>query len=188
MEITNIFINIGISVVSGAAGCGLFVWLGKKWVGNWFAKDLKKYEQQLEIIKAKDEIRFSTLHKERLEAIKKLYLMINDLNTTASYLIIPTKLAQDSNIDQQEIIKQIKIKHHIIGQYLTENQIYLPQSLVDRIAGMGYSLSTVADYCLNKNDDESKEKLKGINEEKLRPLLNALRDEFRKLLGVEKEA
>lgn len=188
MEVTNIIINVSISlVVGGGAGFCAFKWLGQKWVNNWFAKDLEKYKQQLEILKVKDEIRFNILHKERLETVKKLYSLINDLNDTVAYLMIPTKMAEGTDLNYNELIKTVKVKHHIIVQYLMESQIYLPQSLVDRIAGMGYSLNKVADYCLEHNNDESREWLRKVNEDKLRPLLNSLRDEFRKLLGVEND-
>lgn len=72
-------------------------------------------------------------------------------------------------------------------QYLSDNQIYLPQSLVDRIAGMGYTLNSVAKYFQQHGKNASKEHIIEMNEKSIRPLLNALRDEFREVLGVEKK-
>ncbi len=48
MEITNIFINVAILVLSGgAAGYGLFVWFRKKRIGHSFAKNLENPKAEL---------------------------------------------------------------------------------------------------------------------------------------------
>lgn len=74
MGTLEISINIVISTLVGAAsGICAFKYLGRKWVENWFAKDLKQYEHKLDVLKIKDEIRFNILHKERIDIIKKLY-------------------------------------------------------------------------------------------------------------------
>ena len=50
-------LNIAISLVVGAgSGFAVFKFMGKKWVENWFAKDLKLYEHKLDVLKVKDEI------------------------------------------------------------------------------------------------------------------------------------
>ena len=60
MNAVEITINITISLLAGAAGgFGIFKSLGKKWVENWFAKDLKRYEHKLDVLKIKDEIKFN---------------------------------------------------------------------------------------------------------------------------------
>lgn len=57
MTTIELSINILISITAGAAsGYGVFKFLGKKWVENWFAKELKLYEHKLDVLKAKDEI------------------------------------------------------------------------------------------------------------------------------------
>lgn len=53
MTTTEIVINIAISISAGAvSGYSIFKFLGKKWVENWFAKDLKRYEYKLDVLKA----------------------------------------------------------------------------------------------------------------------------------------
>ena len=67
MNTIEISINIAISLVAGAAsGFCVFKYLGRKWVENWFEKDLKRYEHKLDVLKIKDEIKFNILHKERI--------------------------------------------------------------------------------------------------------------------------
>lgn len=52
MEVTNIIINISISlVVGGGTGICVFKWFGKRWIGHWFDKDLERYKQQLDLLK-----------------------------------------------------------------------------------------------------------------------------------------
>ena len=64
MTIVDLIGNIAISVTAGAvSGFGVFKLLGKKWVENWFAKDLKRYEHKLDVLKVKDEIRFNSFTK-----------------------------------------------------------------------------------------------------------------------------
>lgn len=54
MTVIDISLNVVISVAAGAAsGYGVFKFLGKKWVENWFAKDLKRYEPSWMCLKQK---------------------------------------------------------------------------------------------------------------------------------------
>ena len=81
MSVIELSINFTLSILAGAtSGFCAFKFLGKKWVENWFAKDLKRYEHKLDVLKIKDEIKFNILHKERIDIIKKLYQMFFDLN------------------------------------------------------------------------------------------------------------
>lgn len=158
METNYIIINFCVSILAGlGAGAGLFYILGEQWIKNKFTKSIETYKAELdrknrEIQSSLDlqldrmRIRFGELHKERINVIRKLYLMINHLNTSVAYLALPDELLLAKKIDANELITKIQLNHHTIVQYLSDNQIYLPQSLVDRIAGMGYTLNSVAKY------------------------------------------
>ncbi|SEB02143.1 hypothetical protein SAMN05444145_1143 [Alistipes timonensis JC136] len=199
METNYIIINFCVSILAGlGAGAGLFYILGEQWIKNKFTKSIETYKAELdrknrEIQSSLDlqldrmRIRFGELHKERINVIRKLYLMINHLNTSVAYLALPDELLLAKKIDANELITKIQLNHHTIVQYLSDNQIYLPQSLVDRIAGMGYTLNSVAKYFQQHGKNASKEHIIEMNEKSIRPLLNALRDEFREVLGVEKK-
>lgn len=64
MAILDVTINLAESIAAGSlSGFAVFKFHGKEWVENWFAKDLKKDEHQLDAMKVKDEIRFNLLHK-----------------------------------------------------------------------------------------------------------------------------
>lgn len=186
MSLIEFSINIGVSLVAGsAAGYGVFKFLGKKWIDNWFAKDLKKYEYKLDVLKAKDEIRFNILHKERIEIIKNLYKQVFELNELSLYLIMPTEMQQQFKINVDELFQKSIIHSHKLQMYLLENTIYIPKILEDRIAGLCYTYDSAAKSLMNDRTEEHRKTIEKFNQDKIRPLLNDLRDEFRRLLGVE---
>lgn len=186
MTIVEFSVNIAISVAAGAAsGYGIFKFLGKKWVENWFAKDLKRYEHKLDVLKAKDEIRFNILHKERIDIIKNLYKKVFELNELSIYLNMPDEMQKQFNLNKEELYKQSYMFSHKLQMYLLENTIYIPQILEDRIAGLCYTYDSAAKSLMKDGSEEHRAELEKFNQEKIRPLLNDLRDEFRRLLGVE---
>ena len=179
-------LNIAISLVAGAgSGFAVFKFLGKKWVENWFAKDLKLYEHKLDVLKVKDEIRFNILHKERIEIIKKLYKQVFELNELSIYLIMPTEMQKQFNLNMDNTYQQSKLLSHKLQMYLLENTIYIPKILEDRIAGLCYTYDSAANSLMTDRTEEHRKTIEKFNQEQIRPLLNDLRDEFRRLLGVE---
>lgn len=186
MTILELSVNIAISVAAGAAsGYGVFKFLGKKWVENWFAKDLKRYEHKLDVLKAKDEIRFNILHKERIDIVKKLYKRVFELNELSIYLIMPDEMQKQFNLNKEELFKQSYMLSHKLQMYLLENTIYIPKILEDGIAGLCYTYDSAAKSLMQDGSEEHKKEIESFNQQKIRPLLNDLRDEFRRLLGVE---
>ena len=179
-------LNIAISLVAGAgSGFAVFKFLGKKWVENWFAKDLKLYEHKLDVLKVKDEIRFNILHKERIEIIKKLYKQVFELNELSIYLIMPTEMQKQFNLNMDNTYQQSKLLSHKLQMYLLENTIYIPKILEDRIAGLCYTYDSAANSLMTDRSEEHRKTIEKFNQEQIMPLLNDLRDEFRRLLGVE---
>lgn len=186
MTIIEIFVNIGVSVAAGAvSGYGIFKFLGKKWVENWFAKDLKSYEHKLDVLKVKDEIRFTILHKERIDIIKKLYKQVFELNELSIYLIMPNEMQGQFNLNKEDLFKRSYLLSHKLQMYLLENTIYIPKILEDRIAGLCYTYESAAKSLMKDGSEEHRIIMEVFNKEKIRPLLNDLRDEFRRVLGVE---
>jgi len=179
-------INITISLLAGAAGgFGIFKFLGKKWVENWFAKDLKRYEHKLDVLKIKDEIKFNILHKERIDIIKKLYQMFFDLNESVLLIMMPTELQKGLQVKENDLLNGLRLKSHKVQMYLSSNDIYIPKILVDRIAGVCYTFESITKSVMKDNSDENKKRLDDFYIEKVRPLLEDMKNEFRVLLGVE---
>lgn len=181
-----ISINIVISAMVGAtSGFCAFKFLGRKWVENWFAKDLKRYEHKLDVLKIKDEIRFNILHHERIEIIKKLYEMVFELNESVLYLMMPKTMQDMILYKDDDFAKKNIQKSHSVQMYLLSNDIYIPKILVDRIAGVCYTYDSITKRIMEDNSDENKKRLDDFYIKKVRPLLDDLRNEFRRLLGVE---
>lgn len=186
MNAVEITINITISLLAGAAGgFGIFKSLGKKWVENWFAKDLKRYEHKLDVLKIKDEIKFNILHKERIDIIKKLYQMFFDLNESVLLIIMPSELQNGLQLKENDLLNGVRLKSHKVQMYLSSNDIYIPKILVDRIAGVCYTFDSITKSVINDNSDKHKKELDDFYIEKVRPLLEDMKNEFRVLLGVE---
>lgn len=184
--ILEISINIVVSIAAAAvSGYGIFKYLGKRWVENWFAKDLKRYEHKLDVLKVKDEIRFNLLHKERIGIIKKLYKQVFELNELSIYLIMPDEMQRQFNLNKEDLFKQSYMLSHKLQMYLLENTIYIPKILEDRIAGLCYTYDSAAKSLIKDGSEEHRRSIEVFNQDKIRPLLNDLRDEFRRLLGVE---
>ena len=186
MDVSEIIINITISTLAGVTtGFCAFKFLGKKWVENWFAKDLKQYEHKLAVLKVKDEIKFNILHNERINTIKQLHSLIFDLTDSMLHLMMPSEMQKIIKIDVDNLAMINKQKSHKIQMYLLSNDIYLPKILVDRIAGVCYTFDSITKSIMDDNTEENKKKLNDFYIEKVRPLLEELKNEFRRLLGVE---
>ena len=186
MDVSEIIINITISTLAGVTtGFCAFKFLGKKWVENWFAKDLKQYEHKLAVLKVKDEIKFNILHNERINTIKQLHSLIFDLTDSMLHLMMPSEMQKIIKIDVDNLAMINKQKSHKIQMYLLSNDIYLPKILVDRIAGVCYTFDSITKSIMDDNTEENKKRLNDFYIEKVRPLLEELKNEFRRLLGVE---
>lgn len=188
MNTIEISINIAISLMAGAAsGFCVFKYLGRKWVENWFEKDLKRYEHKLDVLKIKDEIKFNILHKERIDIIKTLYQQFFELNESLLHTMMPTEMQNIYQLNEDELLRGNMLKLHKIQMYLLSNEIYIPKILVDRIAGVCYTFDSITKNLMKDKSDENKKNLDDIYIEKVRPLLDNLKNEFRVLLGVELE-
>ena len=186
MDTLQVVINIAISVLTGiTSGFCIFKFLGRKWIENWFAKDLKQYEHKLAVLKVKDEIKFNILHKERIDTIKQLYKQIFDLTDSMLYLLMPSEMQKTLQVNIDDLVMKNKLKSHKIQMYLLANDIYLPKIVVDRIAGICYTFDSISQSMMIDKTEENKNRLHELYIEKVRPLLDELKNEFRRLLGVE---
>ena len=146
---------------------------------------MKQYEHKLAVLKVKDEIKFNILHNERINTIKQLHSLIFDLTDSMLHLMMPSEMQKIIKIDVDNLAMINKQKSHKIQMYLLSNDIYLPKILVDRIAGVCYTFDSITKSIMDDNTETNKLRLNELYIEKVRPLLDELKNEFRRLLGVE---
>ena len=146
---------------------------------------MKRYEHKLDILKIKDEIKFNVLHKERIDIIKKLYQLFFEFNESILHAMMPTEMQNVIQLNEDDLLRGNRLKSHEIQMYLLSNEIYIPKILVDRIAGVCYTFDSITKNLMKDKSDENKKRLDELYIEKVRPLLDNLKNEFRVLLGVE---
>lgn len=98
---------------------------------------------------------------------------------------MPDEMQKQFNLNKEELFKQSYMLSHKLQMYLLENTIYIPKILEDRIAGLCYTYDSAAKSLMQDGSEEHKKEIESFNQQKIRPLLNDLRNEFRRLLGVE---
>ena len=98
---------------------------------------------------------------------------------------MPTEMQSILQINEDDSLMRNRLKSHEIQMYLLSNEIYIPKILVDRIAGVCYTFDSITNNLMKDKSDENKKKLDEFYTEKVRPLLDNLKNEFRVLLGVE---
>ena len=76
---------------------GIIAYAFQMWYSHKFDKKLKSFENELETLKDKNVIKFDTLHKNRIDIIKKLYSMICAENDLLLTVLMPSDLKKDNS-------------------------------------------------------------------------------------------
>ena len=111
--------------------------------------------------------------------------MFFDLNESILHAMMPTEIQNVIQLNINDLLRKNRVKSHEIQMYLLSNEIYIPKILVDRIAGVCYTIDSISKNLMKDKSDENKKRLDEFYTEKVRPLLDNLKNEFRVLLGVE---
>ena len=99
--------------------------------------------------------------------------------------MMPTEMQNIYQLNEDDLLRRNRLKSHEIQLYLLSNEIYIPKILVNRIAGVCYTFDSITKNLTKDKSDENKKKLDEFYIDKVRPLLDDLKNEFRMLLGVE---
>lgn len=166
---------------------GIIAYLFQRWYSHKYDKKLKSFENELDTLKDKNVIKFDTLHKNRIDIIKKLYSMICAENDLLLTVLMPSDLKKDnSNFpDDVALIKEFTKQKQMLESYLYNNSIYLPKIVVDRFAGISYSLTSIIKSVINDDSEENKKRLDDHYNDGVKKLIDDLINEIRDLLGVE---
>ncbi|MFR9585626.1 MAG: hypothetical protein SNI20_05830 [Rikenellaceae bacterium] len=199
MDVTNIIINISISVVAGgAAGFGLFRWLGKSLMQDWFTRNLKRFEHQLAILK----FEYSSLYPKRVKAVEELYstlLEIDSLKDGFSTVHINANLEGIDYYDAYASYSyKVLSKVQQFSKLATVSRIYFSKQEVEKITNLSVSLSKVLntneyselkmDYCPPDIEEYMIKVGFGlIYSEENKKLTAEVEDVFRTLMGIKED-
>ena len=206
-----------IILSSGATGL-IIIWLTKKWIGERITESIKhEYNISIEQLKAdlkangdvalerlkadllvqekKVSTRYSILHEKRIDAIVKLYTL---LNRAKNRVILDIELAKKDPEKFKEKLSRGQKEYNELNTHFEENKLYLSKSLERLIDGASWhitrprflSVYISPEVKANEPSFKSFHKLLVKSEEGHVRMLEALRcieDDFRMLLGVEIE-
>ena len=182
----DIVFNVIVPATVGAlSGGGVFLFLSKKWVSNWFEKDLKKYQNKLDIIKTKDEIKFNVLHKEMVARMSRIFCLIADIIKPILNLFIELEETRDDN-KIKALANEIMEKVTVYKTYIIESSLFLPQKLDDSLKQLGNLYASVIGLC--ESEDIKKEDVGKIRSGfliKYNEIISAIRNQVKTLFGVD---
>lgn len=166
---------------------GVIAYAFQAWYSHKYDKKLKSFENELDTLKDKSVIKFDTLHKNRIDIIKKLYSMICVENELVLCVLMPSDLKKNNSNypDDVTLIKEFSNQMHAFDSYLYNNSIYLPKIVVDRFAGISYSLTSIIKSVINDDSEVHKKQLDEHYNNGVKKLIEDLVNEIRDLLGVE---
>ena len=180
--IFNIIIPASVGALSGG---GVFLFLSKKWVSNWFEKDLKKYQNKLDIIKTKDEIKFNVLHKEMVTRMSRIFCLIADIIKPILNLFIELEGARDEN-NIKALANEIMEKVTAYKTYIIESSLFIPQKLDDSLKQLGNLYAYVIGLCeAEEIKKEDVEKIRNGFLIKYNGIISAIRNQVKTLFGVD---
>ena len=189
------YFSIGIT-----AFIAIITFLGKKLI-DWYLKketnkfqsqldkDLKLFEAGLKDSSTKYQITFSNLHTKRAEIITELYELIVNIETSLGMYIMIKDTNGELERNVFENLKAIKDKYFKTDIYFTDDTnkkiMFLMNTIVDVLANYTSHKFNKDD---EKNKDENRQLLRDAHNafaNKMPELKNDLKNEYRKLLGVD---
>lgn len=155
-------------------------------IAHWFAKDLKKYEQQLDLLKMQKQLQFSNVYTKRAEIIAKIYENITRI-AMADIILQAAKFKDQEALDRDlrdfaSHIFESQVYFAINGIYLNEGVRVKLRKLHDQVSKELISnMSDTADFI---NEDTLKDIMNSeeINKDEI---LGELIAEFQDILGVD---
>ena len=178
----NIIVPASIGALSGG---GIFLFLSKKWVSNWFDKDLQKYQNKLEILKIKDEIKFNVLHKELVNRISKLFCLIADEIKYFASLFVLLQTDNPVEADINKLFKTIMDKHIEYKTSIIESSIFLPNELEDSLNELSrFFADTIGDLMKTRENDAVIKQEESFTM-KYQKYSQGIRDQVKMLFGVD---
>ena len=153
MEILSELLQLSVGGVTVAA---IIIFLGKFLISKGSDIILENHKNQLEISKNEHQIRFSSLHQERGEVLKKIYRDLYELEKKLEYV---TTLAQGPNWSEERNREEEAItKYREAYDRLEENRIYLPEDICSQIFSTLKTYSEIVNQMLQAKNKTRYEK------------------------------
>lgn len=173
--------------VGGLSVLGIIYFFGQKVISNRFEKNLKEYENKLQMLKVKDEIKFHALHSEMVTRMSNIFCMIAELYKEIIGFTVVIERQKDNETVNFEPLIEIMNKAIKFKSYLIESSIFLPQKLYDDLNEL-YSLYTIVSEQLRNTREANKDKIETINtdfQKKHNELTDLIRGQVKSIFGVD---
>ena len=187
----SIIVSVAISIIA---------FIVRSIIKQLLDKDLENYKTkinaQAEKIRFEHQVRFSKLHERRAEVIAELYGKLVEANHAAGSLASPAEYKGEPSKKEKAQTAYQAIQSFY--KYFSERRIYLSKDLCAKIESLYLEFMKLTNQLAfffqdrefsNKMEIEKlnvwRESWNKISEGDIKEALEALADEFRKILGVE---
>jgi hypothetical protein len=181
-----------------AATIGATAWLARSLVGQALTKDLEAYKSKLQIASSERQVRFTKLHEKQAELVAELYAKI----LPAQYCFAALRKGEKSGFSEQDRTIALKLFQICFDAYqLAElNSLYFEEPLLEKIRKFNLEVAQLSGFYLTLHGltgrftDVSEDRKRMVEdllasgwrglEDTVSPLMNELKNEFRRKLGV----
>lgn len=204
-----------VTILASGAVSGLLVWLTKSWITERLKHAIKhEYDEKLETYKAQmkaqsdveleklrsqlkvsateHELRFSSLHEKRAEAIAETYALLKDLFFRLADYVKIFEPAGDR--PKEERRKAAAESHEKFRAYYASKLIFFPKATADKLEAINQQfVKSFNEFVIwvemreGRGGDGTQKWLEIFNrlDGEIKIALGELEDEFRKLMGDE---
>lgn len=160
--------------------------------------EIAKFQNELESLKAKENFKFTKLHEERFNVLKKTYALINKSRNDLALFVAEIKLIPNNSTfekNEERLHMNFIASNEEFVKYVDDNLIFFSDNLESMLAefleeSFQISIDYDPNHPVNKlvfPNREVKENAvstyKRLNEN-IQPIMIAIRTEFRELLGA----
>lgn len=122
--------KIVTAMLTSVGGAGVIMLALSSWLGKiWAARILEKEKSELARLTKEHEIRFSQLHVERAETIKKLYVELVDLDESMVSLLKYFQGVEEPNLEEKA--NKMKEAHQAFISTVYRNKIYFSKEMCE---------------------------------------------------------
>ena len=152
----------------------------------------ERLRSQLQITALEHQIRFAKLHENVAEVVAETYARLSNLASAVDRYVSPFEW--EGGPSKKDLRMEVAKEMKYFTEYFRPRRLYLPKQIADRINALVDKLFSLADdfkWGVEAGGDERSSerdtwlKVDKAMREEARPLLTALEDEFRSILGVQ---